>query len=485
MADKKVTAKGSQSSSPVSGGKIEVQRAFPPLSRQDVLKWNAWGYKDSGFRINDKGQGEFTGNRYALAGKELPQLVPFMDERGFDRDLQSFSQPPPKDEELPKPVINQNFESEISKFCVKLSHSGIDRIVHSHGHTCHELFSLRTGKWGRIPDVVVWPRDHKDVEVIVRAANRYNVCVIPFGGGTNVSGALICPPEEKRSIVSLDMTTMDRILWIDEKNLTAHVEAGIIGQDMERQLREKGYTCGHEPDSIEFSSVGGWVATRSSGMKKNVYGNIEDLVVNITMVTPRGVLQRNFNGPRNSLGPDIQHVIMGSEGILGVVTEVTLKIRPVPPTQRYGSVLFKDFECGIQFMREVARQRCAPASIRLMDNEQFMMGQSVKEHPSGVTGFFSQWFKKMYLTKFKGFDLTQCAACTLLFEGTANEVAIQEKRIYSIASQFGGIQGGSDNGQYGYMMTYCVAYMRDLGFDYCFVAESFETSVPWDRYAHL
>lgn len=129
-------------------------------------------------------------------------------------------------------------------------------------------------------------------------------------GGTNVSGALECPKDEKRTIVSLDMTEMDRILWIDEENLTAHVEGGIIGQDLERkviqeeiylysslslymQLGARGYTSGHEPDSQEFSSVGGWVATRSSGMKKNVYGNIEDIVVRVRMVTARGTMEKS------------------------------------------------------------------------------------------------------------------------------------------------------------------------------------------------
>jgi len=152
------------------------------------------------------------------------------------------------------------------------------------------------------------------VEVIVQAAVRHNVCIIPIGGGTNVSDALMCPQNEQRPIISLDLTEMDRILWIDEENLTAHVEAGIIGQDLERRLGESGYTTGHEPDSLEFSSVGGWVATRSSGMKKNIYGNIEDLVVRIRMVTPSGTMERNFLGPRNSIGPDIQHFMLGSEG---------------------------------------------------------------------------------------------------------------------------------------------------------------------------
>merc|ERR1719228_1560718 len=120
---------------------------------------------------------------------------------------------------------------------------------------------------------------------------------------------------------------MNKILWFDEENLLAHCEAGIVGQDLDQKLQEFGFCTGHEPDSLEFSTLGGWVATRASGMKKNIYGNIEDLVVHLRAVTPRGVMQKNVQVPRISSGPDIHHFILGSEGTLGVVTEVTMKIR--------------------------------------------------------------------------------------------------------------------------------------------------------------
>lgn len=171
---------------------------------------------------------------------------------------------------------------------------------------------------------------------------------------------------------------MNRILWLNKDNLVACCESGIIGQDLERELNRLGYTSGHEPDSYEFSSLGGWVATRASGkfraklalqtfkqiswdaylgMKKNTYGNIEDLVVHAKMVTTKGVLEKNCQVPRMSCGPDFNHVVMGSEGSFGVVTEVILKIRPLPQSKRYGSMVFPDFESGVKCMREVAKQR--------------------------------------------------------------------------------------------------------------------------------
>lgn len=479
-----VQRSGSSSSAPMSSSKDEMQRAFP-RKRQSVLKWNGWGYRDSQFFVNHRGQAEFNGKRYEIAGHEMPLMRAWMEMKvGLDLSLTSFSQPHPSSHEIPPPRPCPGFLEDIRHSCVAFSDEGADRLLRGHGHTCHELFALRTGNIGRIPDLVVWPGRHEDIVKIVEAAATHNVCIIPYGGGTNVSGALECPPEEERPVISVDTSEMDRILWLDEENLTAHVQCGVIGQDLERMLAERGYTCGHEPDSLEFSSVGGWVATRSSGMKKNVYGNIEDIVVRVRMVTPKGVVERGYLGPRNSMGPDVQHFILGSEGMLGFITEVTMRIRPLPDVRRYGSVVFYTFELGVQFMREVARQRCAPASIRLMDNTQFQLGQVMKPVPS-VFGSFTNSLKKLYVTKFKGFDVDEMAACSLLFEGTAEEVSSQEKKIYDIAAKFGGLAGGEDNGRRGYMMTFAIAYIRDLAFDYCYLAESFETSVPWSRVLEL
>ena len=227
------------------------------------------------------------------------------------------------------------------------------------------------------------------------------------------------------------------------------------------------------------------MATRASGMKKNIYGNIEDILVRVKMVTPRGTVEKSCQVPRMSTGPDVHHFILGSEGTLGVVTEVTLRIRPLPECKEYGSLVFPTFEIGVACLREIAKQRCAPASVRLMDNEQFRFGQALKAEGGTYFKAFLDGFKAMYLTKFKGFDPNKLSVATLLFEGTREEVKEQQRRIYEIASRFGGIPAGEENGRRGYMLTFVIAYLRDLGFEYFFIAESFETSVPWDRVADL
>uniref|UniRef100_A0A672G728 Alkylglycerone-phosphate synthase n=1 Tax=Salarias fasciatus TaxID=181472 RepID=A0A672G728_SALFA len=438
--------------------------------RQEIMKWNGWGYSDSRFLFNKKGQAEFTGKRYRLSGMIIPGLKDWF-ESTFGASLQhktpaTVSAPILNSSAVPPPTLNEALVEELKSTSIPFSHDAEDRVFRAHGHCLHEIFALREGKLGRVPDMVVWPNCHNDVVKIVELACKHNVCLIPYGG---------------KSCIQRKFIVNNRILWIDEKNLTAHVEAGIVGQDLERLLNESGYCTGHEPDSMEFSSLGGWVATRASGMKKNIYGNIEDLVVHVKMVTPRGVIEKSCQGPRMSTGPDIHHFIMGSEGTLGVVTEVTMKIRPMPEYQKYGSVVFPNFEQGVACLREVAKQRCAPASIRLMDNEQFKFGHALKPQVSSIFTSFLDGLKKFYITKFKGFDPNHLCVATLLFEGDRERVLQHEKQVYDIAAKFGGLAAGEDNGQRGYMLTFVIAYLRDLGMDYYVIGESFETSVPWDR----
>ena len=164
----------------------------------------------------------------------------------------------------------------------------------------------------------------------MRLAVQFNVALIPYGGGTNVTWALKCVETETRMLCSVDVTRMNHVRWVDRKNMTALVEAGIIGKDLEKELSRYGVCCGHEPDSVEFSSLGGWISTRASGMKKNRYGNIEDIVLQISVVTPEGVLKRTMDSCRLSSGPDIDHLIMGHEGTLGLITEAVIKVKPLP-----------------------------------------------------------------------------------------------------------------------------------------------------------
>uniref|UniRef100_A0A1B6CGH0 Alkylglycerone-phosphate synthase n=1 Tax=Clastoptera arizonana TaxID=38151 RepID=A0A1B6CGH0_9HEMI len=462
---------------------VQVIKSAVPKRRTDLLKWNGWGYKDSEFVVEaDKKMIHFSGNRYPIGGRDLPYFTQWVqDVLDVDLNFKNIPQDIPRHHDFPEPTLNPDFVLALKNENLDYSIDGMERLIRSHGQTLHDIYILRnSGIPPRIPDVVVWVDSHQCVERLVKLADKFNVVIIPFGGGTSVSGAVSCPQNEHRCILSLDTSQMNRMMWIDRTNLMACFEAGIIGQDLERELRSRGFTSGHEPDSYEFSSLGGWVATRASGMKKNTYGNIEDLVVQMKMVTPTGVLHKPAHVPRVSSGPDYNHVILGSEGTLGVITEVVLKIRPLPRCKKYGSIVFPDFETGFNCMREVAKQRCQPASIRLMDNVQFHFGQALRPE-SGFFGAVKEKLKMAYLTKVKGFSLDEVCVATILFEGEPDEVANQEKKIYDIAKRTGGLPAGETNGERGYTLTFVIAYIRDLGLSYRIVSESFETSVPWDK----
>lgn len=445
----------------------------------EKIKWNGWGYIDTELKLGSNGQISLTGSRYEVSGSTFPKLRPWAEEKlGLDINMTT----PITNTEVPnmKPSIkNADFLKSIEGQYLKLSFEDLDRFHHAHGHSTVEVFKMRYGNFERVPDVVIWPGKHEHVEQIVKQATLHNCVIIPFGGGTNVSNALQCSESEARMIISLDMHEMNRIKWIDHQSLLACIECGVIGKDLDEKLAKLGYCLGHEPDSSEFSSLGGWIATRASGMKKNVYGNIEDLLISVKTVTPIGLVERECNVPRISAGPDINQMILGSEGTLGVMTEAVLKIRPLPECRKFGSIVFPDFESGVACFREIARNRCAPASIRLMDNMQFQFGQVLK--PGGHSQY-EEWIdaaKKWYITQYKGFDVNKMVAATLLFEGNTADVLQNEKKVYAIASRFNGISGGEEAGKRGYFLTYMIAYLRDFAFNYSLMAESFETSVQW------
>jgi alkyldihydroxyacetonephosphate synthase len=443
------------------------------------VKAAGWGFPDTELRLNKTGQVELTGNRYLFSGKEFPNLRSWMEKNAsLNIDWASPAQPPAP---TPAPVKNEAFIEAIKGSYDRLSFHGQERVLHAHGHTAQEVFTVKFDQFKRIPDAIVWPACHEHVEAIVAAAVAHNVVLIPYGGGTSVSHALLPPEHETRMIVSVDMHRMNRIKWINKANMTACIEAGAVGKDIDRKLAEHGLVTGHEPDSLEFSTLGGWVATRASGMRKNKYGNIEALIVHLTVVTPRGTLSRSVHVPRVSAGPDIHEMILGSEGTMGIVTEVVVRLRPKPEVVKYGSILFPSFADGVACLHEVGLKRAAPVSIRLVDNKQFQFGQALKPGNDHWSEDFKDKVKKWYVTKRLHYDPERMVAATLLFEGDATEVAAQEKVLYAIAAKHGGYKAGEENGIRGYFLTYIIAYLRDFGFNYKFIAESFETSVPYSN----
>lgn len=452
-------------------------------SGEDIRYDHKWGFTDTYFKVNPDKTVTVTGSRYALSGTVMHEFLPFVEEMlDIKIDFDNLK-PEVQNKPVAPPRLNDAFyqaiQSQLSPD--KVSIDDRERLIHSHGQTtADEVYKVLYGALDRVVDMVVFPESQEDVALIIKLAGQHDVCLVPYGGGTSVSCALQLPQNETRSIVSVDMRRMNQILWIDHENFRAGVQAGIYGKDLEARLERVGYTSGHEPDSLELSTLGGWIATNASGMKKNRYGNIEDIVESVTMVTPRGVIESGPAMPRQSLGIDPKQVAFGSEGNLGIITSAVIRIHKLPEAKKYGSLVFPTFKAGTEFLYELAQTGTLPASIRLLDNIQFRFGSALKGVPTRWEAIMGD-IQKFFLLKVKKFDPHELCAATIVMEGTKEQVEYQAKLINRLAKKYGGIAGGETNGKRGYMLTYAIAYIRDFLTDFHIIGETYETTVPWNK----
>ncbi|MBL7029816.1 MAG: FAD-binding oxidoreductase [Candidatus Marinimicrobia bacterium] len=442
-----------------------------------------WGYKDTKFVLNDDRTVRMAGDRYELCGSDMPDFIPYIEEMlGITID--------PNDtlsEVENKPVrgsnINEQFLEQVKSTFPddRFSFADDDRLIHSHGQTTsEEVYKVLYSEVKRNIDMVFYLESEDEAVQLIQLADRFDVCLVPFGGGTSVSSALIIPQSETRMVVAVDTRRMDKIEWINEEDRRVCIQAGITGSRMEELLEEKGFTVGHEPDSIELSTLGGWIATNASGMKKNRYGNIEDIVENVTMVSPNGTIEQVDPIIRASIGIKPQNILFGSEGNLGLITKAVLKLHKKPETKKYNSAVFPNWKAGVKFLYELSKTNFIPASVRLVDNVQFRFGQALKPKTEGIHKTIDS-LKKFMVLNIKGFDPDKMCASTFVMEGSREEVAYQEKNISKLAKSCGGLIGGEENGKRGYMLTFAIAYVRDFLTDFHVIGETMETSVPWSK----
>jgi len=442
-----------------------------------------WGYKDSKFILNPDRSVTMTGDRYDICGVKMPNFIPYVEEMlGMQIDPNDMIK-----EVTDKPVytsnINQSFVDAVKANypADRFSFADNDRLIHSHGQTTsEEVYKILYSTIDKTVDMVFYIESGDEVIQLIQFAEEYDVCLVPFGGGTSVSSALVMPENERRMIVAVDTRRMNQIEWINKEDQRACIQAGITGSQMEKELGKMGYLVGHEPDSVELSTLGGWIATNASGMKKNRYGNIEDIVENFTVITPKGVLEQKEPIIRASIGMRPQNMLYGNEGNLGIITKAVVKIHKKPEMQKYASVVFPNWDRGVEFLHELSQSNFIPASVRLVDNVQFRFGQALKPASTGLKKVIDD-LKKFLVLKVKHFDPNLISAVTCVMEGKAEEVQYQEKNINRLAKKHAGLSGGSENGKRGYMLTYAIAYVRDFLTDYHIIGETMETSVPWSK----
>lgn len=450
-----------------------------------------WGFHDSSFVVQTDTHGSpyvtMQGKRYTLSNARMKKILPFIQEE-MKVKVDLFREAFLDNDKLDFPGCRISSEGLELLKPSQVDVSFEERVRHGTGHCQEDVFAIRSGQLPRVPDAVVWPKTEAEVENVVRLAKERSWCIIPFGGGTNVSLATRCPPleVEPRPILSVDMRKMSKILWVDEENGLARVEAGITGRQLVEEMAERGYTIGHEPDSIEFSTLGGWVATKASGMKRNKYGNIEDIVKSVRVVSAEGILQHGKDGDavwgREASGMDLCSVMFGSEGCLGIVTSATLRIWPEPEVRDYDGFIFPDFEMGVRFARGVSKLGTRmPASVRVLDNEHFRLGQALRPNSTSPLETVVKPIVQSMLHKFGNFESKKVTCATIGYEGSKDEVCAQRKALSELAKEHGGIRLGSRVGKDGYNLTFMIAYLRDFAMTYHFLGESFETFVPWSK----
>jgi alkyldihydroxyacetonephosphate synthase len=335
------------------------------------------------------------------------------------------------------------------------------RLRFSTGRSYLDLIDLRSGKSIDTVDAVVSPRSIEDVEAILGARN---IALVPFGGGTSVVGGVAPVRGDHDAVVALDMSRFCRVLDIDKGSMTVTAEAGIFGPRLEASVQPHGLTLGHFPQSFEYSTLGGWLATRSSGQESTRYGRIEDLVAAVSAVTPRGRIAAGHS-PASSTGPELREILVGSEGAFGLIVEATMKLHPLPSLRVYRSYVFRDFTAGVEACRELLQSLVRPAVLRLSDETETELSLDLSSAPELVRR----------VLRFMG--RRPGAHLLLAFDDPERELAVARR----IVRKLGGIPLGSSPGHHWARDRFRHPYLRDALIDRGYMVDTFETAAPWSR----
>jgi len=370
---------------------------------------------------------------------------------------------------LSEQIVNQ-FESICS--AENVERSDLARATHSMGYSFSELLLLRKGEIETPPDLVVYPRTEEEIVQILHLCNKENIAVTPVGGRSSVTRGLETP----KGGISLDLTRcINKVLEINEINSTVKVQTGIFGPELEKQLNDfgKGYTCGHYPQSFEYSTVGGWVAARGAGQESTYYGKIDDLVLSLKVITPAGIIDTK-DYPASAEAWDLNKTFIGSEGCLGVITQVTLKIRRLRHENKaYASFIFKNFESATNSMRRIMQAGIGkPSLFRISDPVETATGFKIK----GFDNSFSDKFLQMM-----GYPSGKRCLMFVTVDGDRDYARLVKKKIKRIARSGGGFSLGGSPTKTWLEQRYSSAYLRDPLMDIGVMTDTVETSVSWDK----
>ncbi len=336
------------------------------------------------------------------------------------------------------------------------------RRLRTRGKSTPDLLRARNGDLADAPDAVVRPGSPEDVAAVLAWAVEHHVAVVPFGGGTCVTGGLAARRDGYAGLISLDLIRLDRLLSVDKVSMTAVLQPGMRGPAAEAALAEHGLTLGHFPQSFEFASIGGFAATRSSGQSSAGFGRFDDMVVGLRVATPIGELVAG-SSPANAAGPDVREMVLGSEGTLGVITEVTVRVRPVAAEKVYEAWSFPTFADGAEAMRALAQSGRLPTVLRLSDETETMVNLASQSDigGDGVTG------------------------CVMILGHEGASVAAKRAEVTGVLESLGGTNLGEERGQAWAAGRFHAPYLRDSMLDAGVLVETLETATFWSNRERL
>jgi alkyldihydroxyacetonephosphate synthase len=352
-----------------------------------------------------------------------------------------------------------------------------DRVAHAAGRGYPDLVRLRAGEPEGAPDAVLYPTRAEQLAALLQVCARRSLAVVPFGGGTSVVGGVAPLRGEHAGVVALDMRGLGGLVGVDGESRVARVQAGMRAPALERLLGRRGLTLGHFPQSYEHVSLGGCAATRSAGQASTGYGRFEELVLGLRMSAPAGEIELRAQ-PASAAGPDLRELVVGSEGTLGVIHELELRVRPAPLCHRYEGVFFEDFTAGAQALRELAQEGAAPAVARLSDEAETRMSLAQaaagEEGLAGVRGRLGRAYLGL-----RGYR-SGCLAI-LGFEGAPEELERRGARALELARGHGGLPVGRAPGEAWRAQRFAAPYLRDELLTQGVMVETLETATVWSN----
>ena len=345
-----------------------------------------------------------------------------------------------------------------------------DRLRHARGQSLPDWVALRSGRIGAFPAGVAYPETEEDIRTLFAYARQSGVVLIPYGGGTSVVGH-INPQPDGPPALTVDLLRMSDLIDLDEISRLATFGAGVRGPHLEAALRAHGYTLGHFPQSFEYSTLGGWVATRSSGQQSLHYGRIEHLFAGGLMLTPAGDLKMNPY-PASAAGPDVRQMVLGSEGRMGVLTRAVVRISPLPEAEQFHGVFFRTWEQGVHAVREMVQALLPLSMLRLSNGAETEATLALAGH------------KRLVDYAHRGLDALgyrRHEKCMLIWGATGRADAVHRavRQAVSIARRHGGLYTGQYMGRLWRKSRFRTPYLRNSLWEHGYALDTLETIVPW------